>query len=67
MQSLEDELASSDETLARHGLKLQNLDIAMQMLRAIASELRSGDTQQRPSAAKLCNLRVACGEALGSP
>ena len=39
MHNLEDDLASSDETLARHGMKMQNLDIAMQMLRAVSAEL----------------------------
>ncbi len=39
MQDLEDDLAASDETLERHAMKLQNLDIAMQMLRAVAVEL----------------------------
>lgn len=66
MQNLEDDLASSDETLARHGLKLQNLDIAMQMLRAIASELGSNGGRDQSNEAKLHGLRVTCRQALGS-
>jgi len=37
---LEEDLASSEETLARHGPNLQNLDLAMQMLRRLAAGLR---------------------------
>lgn len=66
MQNLEDDLASSDETLARHGLKLQYLDIAMQMLRAIASELGSNGGRAQSNEAKLHDLRVTCRQALGS-
>lgn len=39
MQDMEDDLTTCGETLERHGMKLQNLDIAMQMLRAIAGDL----------------------------
>ena len=35
IEDLEEDLSSSADTLARHGVKLQNLDIAMQMVRAI--------------------------------
>jgi len=66
LQDLEDDLASSDETLARHGIKLQNLDIAMQMVRAIAQELRSADKGPPASLARLEDLRVACAQALGT-
>lgn len=65
MQDLEDDLTSSDETLARHGLKLQNLDIAMQMLRAASAELVPGSSGEQVSLAKLEDLRVACAKALG--
>ena len=67
IQNLEDDLASSDETLARHGVKLQNLDIAMQMVRAIARELTPDLGGQPMSIAKLADLRVACAQALGTP
>lgn len=62
---LEDDLASSAETLMRHEAKLQNLDIAMQMLRAIAQQLSCGPRDQPSSSVNLNNLRVACGQALG--
>jgi hypothetical protein len=64
MQDLEDDLASTDETLARHGVKLQSLDIAMQMLRAVSAELTPGSGEQ-VSLAKLEDLRVTCAKALG--
>jgi hypothetical protein len=65
MQDLEDDLATCDETVARHGLKLQNLDIAMQMLRAVSAELTPGSSDERVSLARLADLRVACAKALG--
>jgi len=65
MQDLEDDLAASDQTLERHGMKLQNLDIAMQMLRAIASELTPDGGDGPVRIARLEDLRVACAQALG--
>lgn len=66
MQDLEDDLSSSDETLARHGMKLQHLDIAMQMLRAVAGQLLPG-LRDGTSMARLQDLRVACAQALCAP
>lgn len=65
MQGLEDELSSSTATLERHGSKLQNIDIAMQMLRAVAAELDTTGSGAPQSKAKLRDLRVSCAEALG--
>jgi len=62
MEHLEDDLTSCDETLARHAGTLQNLDIAMQMLRAVAGELVPGESMSQ--LAKLADLRVACSQAL---
>jgi hypothetical protein len=45
-------------------LKLQSLDIAMQMLRAVSAELTPGSGEQ-VSLAKLEDLRVTCAKALG--
>lgn len=64
MHDLEDDLASSDETLVRHATKLQNLDIAMQILRAISAELMP-NRNDPVSLARLEDLRVACAKALG--
>jgi len=66
MQDLEDDLASSTETLARHGLKLQNLDIAMQMIRAIAQELSSAHGGQPTNFPSLEDLRIVCAQALAT-
>jgi hypothetical protein len=66
MQDLEDDLAASDATLERHGMKLQNLDIAMQMLRAVAGELVPDDSDRPVSIARLEDLRIACAQALGT-
>jgi len=65
LRDLEDDLASSGETLVRHGIKLQNIDIAMQMIRAIAHELHHGRGDPPISLASLEDLRVACAEVLG--
>lgn len=66
MQELEDDLAAFDETVERHGTKLQNLDIAMQMLRAVASELTPDSGNLPIGVARLEDLRVACAQALGA-
>lgn len=59
--ALEDDLASSSETLERHGGQLQNLDIAVQILRATANNL-AGIPH---GGASLEDLRTVCTEALG--
>ncbi len=66
LDALENDLTSSGETVARHGMKLQNLDIAMQMVRAIARELSPAGSGEATSLAKLKDLRVSCEQALGS-
>jgi PilZ domain len=66
MQVLEDDLAASEETLQRHGPKLQNLDIATQMLRALSKELTPERDKSRVSLARLEDLRIACAQALNS-
>lgn len=65
MQDLENDLSSSSATLERHGMKLQHLDIAMQMLRAVAAELTPAHGTS-VSNAKLKDLRLACSQALGA-
>ena len=66
IQNLGDDLASSDETLARHGIKLQNLDIAMQMLRAVSAELTPNNSTKLADLAKLKDIQVACAKALAT-
>ena len=65
LQNLEDDLSSSEATLERHGLKLQNLDIAMQMIRAIADVLKQSNDEGPDSVSRLDGLRTACEQALG--
>ena len=67
LQALEDDLATSGETLARHGSKLQNIDIAMQMIRAVAKELQPDQGGLPTSLARLQDLRISCAQALGRP
>jgi hypothetical protein len=61
---LEDNLSSCHHNLANHGVRLQSLDIAMQMLRAIASQL--ADPSEVAGGASLQDLRAACAQALGT-
>lgn len=64
LERLEDELTSDPETLARHGVDLQKLDIGMQMIRAIAADLSApGDARDGDN--RRDNLRAVCGQALG--
>lgn len=64
MQDLEEDLSSSDATLEHHGAKLQHLDLAMQMLAAIAREINPGTGAGAQGNARLANLRLACAKAL---
>lgn len=66
MQDLEDNLAASNETLERHAMKLQNMDIAMQMLRAVSAELTPGNDNGAEGIARLQDLRISCSQALAS-
>ena len=47
LQDLEDYLATSDANSERHAMKLQNLDIGMQMLRAVGAELMPDGSSRR--------------------
>ncbi len=66
IQDVEEDLASSPDTVMRHAQKLQNLDIAMQMLAAVGRELKPNSRDQSRSLARLEDLRVACEQALDS-
>jgi hypothetical protein len=65
IDDLGDDLASDPETLMHHGTKLQNLDIAMQMLTAICNALSAEDRGDGSRMARLEDLRTSCGQALG--
>lgn len=66
MQDLEDALTACDETLERHATKLQNLDIAIQTIRAIGQQLTANPSSEPLSGASLESLRVVCAHALGT-
>lgn len=65
IEDLGDDLASEPATLMRHATKLQNLDIAMQMLTAICNEIGASDQGDGTRMARLEDLRTSCGQALG--
>ena len=64
---LEDELAHTTDTVARHGYKLQHLDLAMQMLTELGSELITGSQDSLSVSPRLQNLRGVCENALKPP
>lgn len=64
---LEDELAHTKDTVARHGYKLQHLDLAMQMLTELGSELITGSRDSLSTSPRLQNLRSVCSNALKTP
>lgn len=64
LEELEDDLASSAETVERHALKLQNIDLAKQLVRGVAQVLSSDYEAKGNAAAKLRDLRIVCAQAL---
>ena len=67
LADLEDEVSGSRDTLAKHGYKLQHLDLAMQMLSELASELILGKGGELLTNPRLENLRAVCLKASQSP
>ncbi|MEO5773240.1 MAG: PilZ domain-containing protein [Sphingomicrobium sp.] len=64
IEQLGDDLADSPETLMRHEAKLQNLDVAMQMLAAIEKEMGGNSPTDGQSMARLHDLRAVGAQAL---
>jgi hypothetical protein len=62
--SLGDALASDPEIIARHGISLQNLDIVIQTLAAIAETMQSGASVDAEKIVRLNELRTSCAEVL---
>jgi len=62
----EDDLTASAETIMVHGFKLQNLDLATQMLVEVFSEVVMGGGDASIGASKLQRLRLACELALSA-
>lgn len=62
--SLGNALANDPAIVIRHGIALQNLDIAMQTLIALADAMQAGARTDGPGIARLNELRTSCAEAL---
>lgn len=62
IENLGDDLSSDEQVLARHGDKLQNLDIALQMITVVADALDGGSGGS--IAERLGNLRASCAAAV---
>lgn len=63
LDSLGDALASDPTLIVRHGIALQNLDIAMQTLTALAQIMKVDAPADAASIARLNELRRSCAEA----
>jgi hypothetical protein len=66
LENLSDALASDPAVIAQHGLVLQNFDIAMQTLTALAEATQSGGPVDAATIVRLDELRASCREALRS-
>jgi hypothetical protein len=64
IEDLGEDLASEPATLMRHASKLQNLDIAMQLLSALSSELASQPGNEGFSATRTRDLRTSGLQAI---
>lgn len=64
LESLGDALASDPAIVTRHGTALQNLDIAIQTLTALAEAARGEAPRDGESLARLTELRTSCAQAL---
>ena len=66
IENLGQELANDTNILMQHGEKLQNLDIALQMVAVVADAL-SGSLDADAISARMANLRASCAAALEPP
>ena len=64
LDSLGDALASDPALVEKHGIALQNLDIAMQTLNALAETMKADASADAASIARLNELRTSCAEAI---
>lgn len=64
LEILSDALASDPAVVVKHGILVQNLDIALQTLSALAGTLRSDDPEYDANIARLAELRIICAEVL---
>lgn len=66
LDKLGDALANDATTVAKHGIELQNLDIAVQTLAALAEAAQPDSPAGAAGRARLGELRTSCLEALRS-
>jgi hypothetical protein len=66
LREVENELAHAPETIARHGMKLQHIDLSMQLLTEMIVKLATFGAIQPLSEARLRNLRACCSRAVGT-
>lgn len=66
IEILGDGLTNDEGIVERIGNKLQDLDIALQTITAVANTL-AGQSDATESTARLQNLRASCAEALKRP
>ena len=64
LECLGDALVGDPAIIAQHGIVLQNLDIAVQTLNALAETMRAGSPVDAASIVRLGELRTSCAEAL---
>ena len=65
LEMLGDALAGDPAIVTAHGVTLQNLDIALQTLTALAATVEGGDPGDAArSLLRLEELRLSCGQAL---
>ena len=67
IDDLGEDLVSEPSTLAMHATKLQNLDLATQMLAALCEELSAAGGPEDRQLARLEEIRKSCAEALRPP
>ena len=64
LDCLGETLANDPALIAKHGIALQNLDIAMQTLNALAATMKAGPPADTATMVRLNELRTSCAEAL---
>jgi hypothetical protein len=64
LENLGETLASNPAVVAQYGIEMQNLDIAMQTLNALAATMQARTPADAASIARLKELRTSCVEAL---
>jgi hypothetical protein len=64
LENLGDTLANDPAIVTGHGAQLQNLDIAVQTLVALAEAVRANPPPEAASVARLDELRASCAQAL---